>query len=237
VEERKKIEERYANKMKEIIPNCIARIGAVSSLGGDFKYIYLVPTENKHYGAILFEDKYFSGRSQIFLSKNDGQPQEHPISADMKSVGSLYSFSLNHNPDPDWGVTLYAEEQFNSHGLIKAECKEYLAGSSTGSGECPTSKINWIESTAMGPVGNIDMGGKSPESMKIKGDLLVILMKSGISSYQEIGEYSIKISDDASFLDDDPLINKVPVLGGKLGPVSAVKKMYVISYGTDLTED
>ena len=150
--------------MEEIIPNCISRIGAATGFTQDFKYLYLVPAENRKYGALLFENNGFGGKMQMFMPNRDSNPVENQIN--LSNTASMYSFALNQHPDPSWSVTLYAEE--NSNYLVDAPCMKYTAGSSADSGKCQTTNISWIQSVGISPKYSVvnDLQGKSPESLE-----------------------------------------------------------------------
>jgi len=133
---------------------------------------------------------------------------------------------------------LYEKQNYNY--LVQAACQEYHAGQS--SGECPaTTKINWMDSLGSSSMISISLGeGKYPESLKIEGDLLVILLKEGTQSYEEAGKYTTKKQDDASLLNDEYIIEKRPCLDASknyICPVSKAEKMLIIPYTTDITTE
>ncbi len=244
IDRRKQLKEDFETIMQEVIPNCISRTGAVTGLTRDFRYIYLVPTENRNYGAIAFKKSGFRGELQMFMPVEGdqpvlGRPVEKTINLD--DVASVYSFALNTNPDPSWGVTLYSEENFN-YALDKP-CVEYSIGGGSSSG-CDPGNINWIESIGIGAPTSIkdQLEGKSPESLRIEGNLLVILTKDPNAKASDPGTYTVKKESDPSLLNDDPIINWRPSIRNinpedkGLEPVAAAQKMIIVSYSTDLSD-
>ncbi len=241
IENRERIKKDYELIMKDVIKYCISRTGAVTGLRRDFKYAYLVPTEKRKYGTILFEKPDFGGKLQIFMPNRDNNPTEKPIA--LGNVSSMYSFALDLNPDPSWSVTLYSEENFN-YGLGRPCVKYSTVKYSTDggdSGPCDSGTIPWIKSSGLGvPDFSVSsLGGKSPESIRIEGNLMVVLIKEeGISS-SDPGFYTVKKGNDPSLLNDDAIItweHAIPEGENKdrLVPVAAAKKMYIISYSTSL---
>ncbi len=243
-EQRRHLKERFETAMQKIIPNCISRTGAVTGLTRDFSYIYLVPTEKRNYGAIAFEKSGFRGKMQMFMPIEGSQPTlDRPIEKQINlgDVGSVYSFALNKNPDPSWGVTLYSEENFN-YALDKP-CVEYSIGGGS-SGNCDPGNINWIESVGIGAPTSItsQLEEKSPESLRIEGDLLVILTKDSNAKASDPGTYTVKKESDPSLLNDDPIVDwrpsikKVNVEDKGLEPVAAAQKIIIVAYSTDLSD-
>lgn len=240
IDERDRIKEEYEDIMQEVLLNCVSRVGAATGFTKDFKYLYLVPAEEKRYGAILFEENGFGGKMQMFMPVEGSQSVlDRPVEKLIKlgNVASMYSFGLNPNPDPSWSVTLYSEQNFNY--LVGAPCAKYSSGSGNDPKNCSNTEISWIQSVAISPKYSVasDLQGKSPESIEINGDLLVVLIKNPGATAADPGEYVVKIESDPTLLNDDPIITLKPSVKGGFEPVAAAQSMIIISYSTGLIED
>lgn len=129
------------------------------------------------YGAIVYEERNLGGKSQL-LARNLTDPQgsaDTYVEPILLKASSIKPFALIYEPDPNWEVVLYQEynENRGTDGLSP------IYANITTNPEC--SQVWWCSFNLPWP----------PKSMKIKGDLLVILCKDKI----QIGSCQVFFSE------------------------------------------
>lgn len=200
-EELKRISEELDSYLKTISEYCYVvthKSDIRSELDNKVTYIYFVPgtyiEDGKgywhHYGAILYEDRGFIGKSNPIYDhlKRDeltnnvvGRPVSTGGLTDFKP-SSIRPFTTRYSYDANWKVTLYEKMNFNTGFSISATdeghvhqaeyflCDFYEGEVITGS--------YYIEKDLTSTQQYSETGGFwSPESIKVEGDILAILSK------------------------------------------------------------
>ncbi|MFH1656271.1 MAG: pilin [Candidatus Nealsonbacteria bacterium] len=157
--------------------NPVQTSGDISSdIEDKIQYVYLVPSfREAQYGAILYEERGFQGKSSVFYGTSTGsggvstldKPTEWPVRNIQASSARV--FILNFNPAPSWEARLFELVHFNRDDIkgkkTPEACKPGEQGSSTATGNCqiPKNKDNKNE------VGSVN----------IEGSMFVIFLKEG----------------------------------------------------------
>jgi len=182
-EERKQIKEDLQPILEEIAKNCYGKLDTYppekirDEVAEGIEYIYTVPkkatgtTEEEGYGVLLFEEEHHLGNIQVVF------PYElawFPVPVERKKtinrISSVAIFRLV-VPDEDTVAILYEHQDYNRF-------------SPGGKQEYPP-EGNW-EAYNNYYIGNDifddikgDLGGNSPQSIRLRGDVIVILHKQG----------------------------------------------------------
>jgi len=163
------------------------------SFDNKVKYLYFIPSPKElnpdgsfksmvEYGAVVYEDSNFKGISKVLgynLIDPKGSADVYVEETTPLKPSSIKPFMLVYDPDPNWEVILYQEYNFNKglpgiypakYSLEMVPCKadgEYTSGS------------HWYCEADLLP-NEFEPPPYSPRSMKIDGELLVILCKDKI---------------------------------------------------------
>jgi len=151
------------------------------------------------FGVILYDETDFQGKSQpIFehLINPAGKIEPYEIQiAGGETTSSAIPFKLIYAPDPGWNVTLYEEDNYNL-GYDPEDKKTIPDKAPPG-----YSLYDWFCTDGSGLIGgascinSIGAWPFSPKSMKVEGNLLVILIK-GPNSQSFFGQ---KVPDLESY--------------------------------------
>jgi len=230
IEKLKEKKKEFDDILINIELSCSPFLKSSPNLGaniGKYNYLYLVPSNNDHFFAVLYEDIGWKGRAQIFMSPlnlENLEPVEHSIS--LSKTKSIYLFKREPFPDKEsWKVVLYSEKNFNT-GLDPSIYKykdDYLPG-------------GWIEGWGVtGPIrGLCSQLGKCPNSIKIIGNLVVIMGKASVGSANEsVGDYIVLKNSETDLTKYKEITSQKPCADetqGFICPYSEADFMIIAAY-------
>lgn len=145
------------------------------------------------YGAIIYEERNFMGQSRSLI------PQEHltkvlgltkRFSSLNIKVSSIKPFTIQWDPDPNWKVTLYQEYNYNQD-LPQLEPKTYQFSTIP----CSKSTTNLPLECEVRPL------PFSPKSLKIEGDILIILFTDDKKSDVFFSESDANLEDNLNIVE------------------------------------
>lgn len=173
---------------EEISEQCYT-VSSAGDIRGDFdnkiEFIYFIPhiwtaecsppqeedlcEYETEYGAIVYKDRNFEGKSYaVVFHLKDPSGGWRPYEREVLGMGlgldlsSIKPFQLLYEPDPNWKVSLYQKPNLNKGVALDPE-PYWLNKTPCGDNKwwCEDKSLLW-----------------SPESIKIEGDLLAILLTS-----------------------------------------------------------
>lgn len=235
IDEQREIKKELDEMFKEITEQCYP-ISSAGDIRGDFdnkvKFIYFIPhiwtdgdwEYETEYGAILYKDRNFEGESYPVVSHlKDPSGGWRPYEIDILGIGlhsnlsSIKPFQLLYEPDPNWKVVLYQEPTFNKGVALDPEYY-WLHKSPCGENDwwCEDEPLLW-----------------PPKSMKIEGDLLVILLTTDGRSESFFNETVADLEGYNNIVDPKPCKKWVStVFGGEWRtttcPEAAATKLVII---------
>ncbi len=179
IDEQRRIKKELDTIFEEITDQCYT-VSSAEDIRGDFdnkvKFIYFIPhiwtdgdwEYETEYGVIVYEDRNFEGKSYPVVShlKDPGggwRPYEREVLVGIGfGLSSIKPFQLLYELDPNWKVTLYQKPNLNKGVALDSE-PYWLNKPPCGDNKwwCEDKPLLW-----------------SPESIKIEGDLLAILLTS-----------------------------------------------------------
>jgi hypothetical protein len=171
--------------------NKITDIYFIPQIWAEGDWIY-----ESEYGAILYEERSFGGYSHPYyghLIATDGgwQPYHRVVGLQASSVKP---FQLIYEPDENWSVRLYEKPNLDQ-GFLDLKVSKIVLGEGSWWTEIPINFSWW------------NPPDKSPESIKVEGDLIAVLWKR-----QDGENDSFYNETDNNLLDNYNIVNWEPCI-------------------------